>query len=662
MTNSGEELASSLIERHQRYSSMGDNPIFQTWYRNSYAYYSAILEPDSWESALSFVGEQGELVKMAVPQARSLIRQLVTLITKQRLSFNAIAEVAETDVRESMRIANALLTENVQNQRCDAKGDQLAEMALVLGTSFMKTTWRTDWGEPRVTNDQGGLVYSGDVEIAVCHPTDVFYDYSVQDWDNIDWAEVRVKRNRWSLIRQNPHLESQIKNLPSCNQDKNSLSQWGFQDDDMVFVFEMFHKPTPALPEGRMMFYSDDKTIYVDDDNLYKSIPVERMLPEAVFGFGFGYPVLSSLLPSQEMLDHEYSVIATNHSALGVQNVVVPRGADINVTELSGMNFLSYTPQNVPGGGKPEAMDLVKTSNEVFKFPDMLLGNMQQIANLNSAIRGEMGSATSGVAIATLTTNALEFLSSASKSYVVCWEKTMEHVINAYAKFAGTERIVTIAGRASQNYVKTFVGADLEPIRGVTIQLQNPMMMTMAGRADLADKMVQAGYVKDMQQYVSILDGAPLHQLIESELSENDLIASENERLQQGEEVMSLSVDSHPLHILRHKTLLNDPNVRLNGQAVQGILNHIMGHLELAKSTDPVLQAMAQTGKMPEGGIPQQAPAQPQGGLPPPPDGDGMAEGGPLGGEMSQDPVMPENMPATEPAEPAQDLLSRGLE
>ena len=213
MLDPAETLSSALEDWHNRYSATGTNPIFQTWYRNSYAYYSAILDADTWETSLSFVGEQGELVKMSVPQARSLIRQLVTLITKQRLSFNAIAETSDTDVIENMRIANALLTENVKNQGLDQKGDQLVELAFVLGTGFLKSTWRTDWGIPRISNKFGGIVYTGDVEVSVIHPTDIVYDYSIQDWSNLDWVEVRTKRNRWSLIKQFPHLENEVKAL-----------------------------------------------------------------------------------------------------------------------------------------------------------------------------------------------------------------------------------------------------------------------------------------------------------------------------------------------------------------------------------------------------------------------------------------------------------------
>ena len=92
--------------------------------------------------------------------------------------------------------------------------------------------------------------------------------------------------------------------------------------------------------------------------------------------------MLSNLLPSQEMFDHEASCIATNHSAFGVQNVTVP-SADISVQELYGMNLISYTPnKEAPASGKPEALQLTADSPNSFKFMQDLLGNMQQMSNI----------------------------------------------------------------------------------------------------------------------------------------------------------------------------------------------------------------------------------------------------------------------------------------
>ena len=624
MTYDAPDLASELETYHKRYVSASHNPVYKMWIRNIFAYYSTVFDTQTWLSALNFTGEQGELVKMSIPQARGLLRQLLTLITKQRLAFNAIAETTGTDVTEEKRIANALCSQTVEQQDLDVKLEHLVEEALVVGCSFIYTRWRTDRGAPRAIqeheNGKKGVIYDGDLDISIHDVFDVTFDFMESRWEELKWVEVRTRHSRWDLIAQHPELEEHILRLPSCNKDTRTSTALDYDDKDMVYVFEMYHKPTPALPRGRMMMYSDKKTIYHDGINEYNAIPIEQLKPERISGMGFGYPMLSNLLPSQEMYDHSYSCIATNQSSLGVINIANPRGSEVNVQQLNGMNFFDYTPQQVPGGGKPENIDLLKSAPELFKFPEMLLSNMQSLSYINPAIRGEIPGGTSGVAIATMTTNALEFLNSYMKSTRTVLEKTMFHAINAYRTFAKNTLMVRITGQNYQTFSKKFTGDQLAPIKSIKIDAVNPLMQTIAGRIDIAEKTLEKGLVKDLQGYVSILDGEPISNLTRVETSENDLIQSENEMLQAGEDVHALSIDKHPLHIMRHKTLVNDPKIRMNSASVAKIMAHIEEHNQLEKTTDPMLMAMANTGTVPEGmPMPQQQPmAGPPGAQPPP--------------------------------------------
>lgn len=654
MTYDAEDLASELDTYHKKYMSSGMNPVYRMWLRNTYAYYSTILDAETWITSLAFAGEQGELVKMSIPQARGLIRQLVTLVTKQKLAFNAIAEKAGVDVTEEKRIANALAVQTVDKQRLDLLVEYLVEKALVVGTSFIATRWRSDWGTPRAVNQvEGGgeqVIYDGDLEVSVHDVQDLTYDFTVERWEDLNWAEVRVKRNRWDLAAQHPELEKEILALPSISQEVSSKASFDYDNVDMVYAYELYHKPTPSLPRGRFMAYSDKKTIYHDDVNKMGKIPIEQYKPETITGIGFGYPMLSSLLPAQEMLDHSYSCLATNQSALGVQNITVARNAGINVQQINGLNFFEYSPQDATGGGRPETLDLLKSAPELFKLPETMLSSMQQLSFINAAVRGDLPAGTSGVAIATLTTNALEFLNSYTKNLQVVLQNTMMNVISTYQKYATVERVVSIAGKNNQTYAKKFIGSQLAPITGFKMDSVNPLMQTIAGRLDIAEKTMQQGLVRDLQSYVSILDGQPLNTLYAPESSENDLIASENERLEEGRQVTALSVDKHPLHMMRHKTLLNDPDIRDDAPRVAVIQAHIEDHLMLEKTTDPMLMTMCATGMAPQM-QPGQQPAPPVGGGGPPPDG-GAAESMQTELGLESENAMPET-------ETAQDLLGR---
>jgi len=622
-----------------RWVEYAANPVSQSWIRNIVAYYSCLLEPNDWQSSLGYVGEQGELIRMGIPQARSIIRQTVSVLTKERLAFKAIAETQGADVMADLQLGDAVAEQIINNEEMDRKNEAVLEHAMVTGTGFWRVVWATDEGSPYAATDEGVIAYEGKVEVTVPLIQDVTYDVRIPNPAEWQWAQCRVIRNRWDLVAQHPDLKEEIIALPEVMEDYSmrSRSQEFASENDLVYVYEVYHKPTPAMPMGRMIMYSDDRTIYFDGPNYYGCIPIIPVMPEPIYGMGYGYPILSNLLPSQEMFDHSMSAIATNHSNLAVQNVACPRGANVDVMSIMGMNYIMYTQQNASGGGKPEPLNLLQSAPETYKFADVLAKYMLQVSPINSTIRGDLPpGVTSGTAIATLTANSLEFLNGLSKTVQLALERVITLAVNIESKFAMTERSVTMEGKNNKSSTKNYVGDDLKNVKKFKMQRINPLMQTLAGRLDTAEKLLQNGVVKSTQDYVSILDGAPLSQLTEGESSENELIQAENTALMQREPVIALITDTHPLHILKHKALLNDPAVRFSNEMVQEVLAHIEDHARLQQTGDPFLMAMATTGKMPEGGPP------------PPPGGQGgSGAGGP--------PTVPEDQQVPNVAEPAAD-------
>lgn len=646
-----EKVISQLEMYDTQWRTYQGNPFYDMWFRNSYAYYSTILDADSVISAINFRGEKGELVSMKVPQARSLIRQSLTLMTKQRLSFQVIAEMDDYEFIQNMRKADAILTKEVKDGSLDIKRDLAGEQGLVMGTAFYACLHRFDKGKQIGMSEAGGAIFEGEPEIMVVHPIDMLYDFRLSNFSDVPWARVTMKRNRYDYMAMYPDLADKIAALPSCWERSAQIDQFFAADDrDSIYVYAMIHRPSPAIPEGRYLEYSDDATIYYDDENFYEGLPIEPIIAEPIFSYGVGYPLLSSLLPAQEMYDHDFSAVATNHSALAIRNLAIARNSNVSIKAMpGGLNLIQYTPQNVPGSGKPEVLDFNTPNGDVYNFQDRLLNNMQQMANMNSAIRGDVASNTAGVAIATLTTNALEFMSGYSKVLELATENILYWKIKILSKMVKEPRDITIATDDGISYKDTYKGEDLKGIRGIKIVATNPMMQTMAGRSDISEKMLNFGLLKSPQEFISILDGAPITRLWGNELSENDLILYEKEQILRNQMPQALSTDDHPKHIRAHSSIANNPAVRRNPQMLQVITQHIEEHLRLARDTDPMLQAMANTGTMPQGGPPP--PPGPMG----PPDQMGQLAPG------SGTPGMPN--PSGEPAAPAQqpaeDLLGR---
>ena len=636
------DVVQRLSPNNEQTSIFGNTAMQQAVFRNILIYFSNVVKADSWDSGLNFTGNQGELVEMLVPMARSLTRQLVSIVTKQKLAFSVMAENDEQGVIQTVRLGNALVKQIIREQHLDVVYENMFEHSLLAGMGFLYTQWRTDKGEYYTTDENGLEHFKGDLEISAPAIWDVKFDSSIPNPDDWNWAEVRKIHNRWDLIAQFPDLEDELKKAVCVKDAQGRFSAMGEispSDNDNIYVYAAYHKKTPSMPDGRMTVYVNDKCILTDGPNYYGDIPLYTCRAEPIPGCSYGYPYFSSLVPLQEMYDNSMSALATNNSTFGVQNVMVARGSNVSPTQIMGMNFLQYTPME-GGHGKPEPLNLTQSAPEAYKFIDLLKASLLDMSMINSALRGDPPTGvTSGAAIATLTTTALESVASSSKAARDTLRRCMLGAIECYKRFASVERELT-DGMGDTAYSKTFQGSDLDGIRGIDIVELNPLMQTQLGREQLADKLMSTGAIKNVKGYFSILEGAPVSVLYENELSQEDLVNRENEALLTGEQVMVVNVDDHPYHIMQHSMLLNDPNVRMNAPRIQEIMNHILEHDKQARMIDPIFAAMVQTGKMPEQQMMAPPPGMPTGAAPSAPSGQGTGK-------------------EAKPANPAQDLLQR---
>lgn len=619
------------------------SPMAAVWSRNIAIYFSNVIRPENWDTGLNYGGQQGELVEMLVPMARSLTRQLVSIVTKQKLAFSVLADNTQSGTIQTARLGGALVKDIIRKQQMDVVYENMFEHSLLTGMGFLYAQWRTDKGEYFTTDIKGQDHFKGELEITAPSVWDLDFDASILDPRDWQWVQVRKIHNRWDLIAQFPDLKADLLKVPSIktmNSSFNSNYDRSPSDEDTIFVYTAFHVPSPSMPEGRMIAYCDKKTVLFDGENIYGELPVYVCRAEPLPGTSYGYPYFSNLIQVQEMLDNTLSSIATNNSTFGVQNVAVARGANIDVAQILGMNFLQYTPTDGANGGRPEALQLTASAPESWKFIDTLKSYLLDLSMINSALRGDPPTGvTSGAAIATLTTTALESVASSSKASRDCLRRCMMGAINAYKRMATVERDMDVGGMGNQTYSKSFKGSDLDGIRDIDIVEMNPLMQTQMGRESQADKLLQMGLITNIKGYFSIIEGAPVSELYENELSQEDLVKRENEAMLSGEEVIVVNIDDHPYHIMMHAMLLNDPKVRLNEGMSQGVLAHILTHYEQAQSLDPTFAAMVRTGKMPEAAL-----------LPPPSD---------IQPPASEMPAESPNGKSAKPANPAKDMLGR---
>ena len=166
-------------------------------------------------------------------------------------------------------------------------------------------------------------------------------------------------------------------------------------------------------------------------------------------------------------------------------------------------------------------------------------------------------------------------------------------------------RIAEISGKSNRSKVKEFIGDDIGSITRVLVDSGNPLAQTTAGRAEMASNLLQMGLIQTPEQYFTVLNTGKMEPLIQGPHDELLLIKAENERMVEGEDVIAVDTDNHALHIREHKTVLADPDARMDADLVARTLAHIQEHIDALQQVDPnLLSITGQQPLAPAGGSP----------------------------------------------------------
>jgi len=596
------DLVSELIQREEDYYTvLSSSGIARVQSRNLEYYYSKLFESD--DTGISFAGD-GELIKMVVNEGRVLVRQLVSLISKARLNFDPIAITSDEDTLTDSRVAKALIQQTITKKNIDYLADRALETCCVTGQAYIILHWDNMAGELYVRDEDGTPFFTGEVMYDVASCQDVIFDYRCESIYDAEWFIHKKRVNRWSLVARYPKFKKQILELPAAEDTflDGLNSQVSFStSEDYVTLKYFYHKPSPQLPEGRIVIYCDEDTVFHSQENSYGVNPIVEIKPEALDKCGWGYPMFSTLLPLAEMMDMAFSTIATNNAALGIQSIACASNSNVSVRDVGPLTFLMYTPlAGVPNSGKPEPLNLVATAPETFKFMESLRSYMVELSGLNDAIRGQPSAQiSSGKALGILSANALELSQSLQKSYIRALETLMYYTVLAYRNFATVEQTVALTGDDDTQIARKFLGSDLADIRSVVMRVSNPLSLSAAGRMVMAENMLQAGILTDPDDYLVVMETGSLKATYNDKVDEHTLIREENNAMLEGKWTDVIATDDHAKHINAHRSLLSKTAVRSNAQLSQKILEHILKHLTVAQETSPALLAVVETGRLP---------------------------------------------------------------
>ena len=614
-------------------------------------YHGNFNQGASEQHTVTFTGEQGELVALPVNMFRNLARHQLQIITANRPILEAKSINTDYKSLSQTYLANGILDYYMREKNLETNIYNAVEMAIVMGSSYIEMEWNATAGESFDFDPENGEYnYEGELEFNLLDPLSVVVDGTKENFHSQEWVLVRTFENKYNLAAKYPEYHDKIMGIPSKNEIYGyRLTTFSNDETDDIPIFKFYHKKSEAVPEGRYMLFISPEIVLLDMGLPYRTIPVFRLSPADVIGSPYGYTEMFDVYPLQEALNSTLSTIITNQTAFGVQNLYVPRGADLSHQALpGGLNI-------VEGNAKPEPLQLTATSPETYKFAEVIQQLAETQVGINSVTRGNPeASLRSGNSLALVQSMSLQFQSSFQRNYVKFLEDCGSSLIEILKDFANTPKMIAIVGRNKRSFLKEFTGDMISDIRRVIVDVGNPLARTIAGRLEIANNLANMKLIKTPEQYFAVMETGRTDILYESDMQDIFLVKRENEWLMDGKDVLADPLDRHSLHILEHRSVISDPDLRSNPELTAKVRKHIQEHIDMLRDVNPdilmlikeqPLNPMANAGAptMPnmEGltpnppPMPQQAPPQgPQQGPPPGPE----QPGGPMGnqGVMNQ--------------------------
>jgi hypothetical protein len=195
---------------------------------------------------------------------------------------------------------------------------------------------------------------------------------------------------------------------------------------------------------------------------------------------------------------------------------------------------------------------------------------------------------------------AIQFQSGLQNQYVQLLEDLGVAVVEILQDYATAPRVASIIGVNNRQYLKEFKGSDIKDINRVIVDVANPLARTTAGRVQMAEQLMQMKPEEfSIQQYVQVINTGRIDHMTEGPVDQSNLIQQENERLIEGVEVKALVIDDHKEHILRHRTILNDIDIRMDEERSAAIFAHIQEHIDFARMTDSAVLTMTNQQPLP---------------------------------------------------------------
>lgn len=549
--------------------------------------------------------QEREVYNHIAPTVDVRLAKLSTIKPKMKI---VPATNEERDIYTA-KVGKKILDSTAQKMDLTAKISQATKWSEICGSCFYKISWNPELGQVLALESDGKKIKSGEVEISVCSPFEIYPDSvtheNIQDCDSLIHAKAySVEDIRRMYGVEVDGKDINIYSLDGVSSTLGGLGIGGLSSKlgetvrhDSAIVIEKYVKPNVDYPDGRLIIIAGDKLVfdgdlpYVNGIDGKREFPFVRQICQEQVGSFWGVSLVERAIPVQRAYNavknrkQEY----LNRLTMGVLTVE-DGSVDVDNLEEEGLapgKVLIYR----QGASTPKFLEGESLPGDLEKEEEVLLTEIAELSGTAGISKFDTAfSGMSGVALEILQNESEARLKVTTDSIKSAIQTMGKHILRLYKQFATMPRLLKIVGENGNLDVTYFRGSDISS-DDVQLDTEQESRDTLSQRREMIFTLLDKGLLQDENGKISntlkskILDsiGFGTWEGVMTDLSELHIknADSENQRLLSGQEIEVKEIDDHNIHLNQHVAFMLKEiysNSNFDKQIEQNFLKHIDLH------------------------------------------------------------------------------------
>ena len=486
----------------------------------------------------------------------------------------------------------------------------------ICGTAFYKVTWNPALGQV-VAMENGEPIRSGEVEISVCSPFEIYPDSftssDIGKCQSIIHARAISAKQVKSIY--GIEVEGSDINVFSLSSTSVGFGGLGYSSSapkicqgvktDSVLVIERYEKPTKEHKNGRLtivvggkLFFDGDLPYAVGKDGA-RDFPFIRQNSLGQIGSFWGGSIVDRLIPIQRAYNgvKNRKLEFLNRLTMGVLKVE-DGSIDVDNLEDEGLcpgRILVYR----QGSSAPEFLEGENLSSDFEKEEEVLLDEFESVSGVTEIYNSDTISTNiSGVVLELMLQQDELRLKTSTDEIKHCVKMISQFILRLYKQFALIPRLARIVGDRGEVEMFYFNSSDISS-DDIELETENELGESLTSRREMVFDLLNAGLLQDEDGKISTRMKVKVLELLglgiwENAQDQNELhlkkADNENLAMLSGKDAKVLEIDQHSLHIDRHIAFMLSGDYEekslLDPTLEERFLQHIRQHKKLLKEED----------------------------------------------------------------------------